>query len=585
MVLAPDHEMVDELVRGTEYEVAAQEFKNRVAMQKDAQRDDRSAEIPKEGLFIGAYCVNPMTDEDVPIWLGNYVVSEYGSGAVMAVPAHDQRDFEFAQEYSLPIKTVIIPDINEADDVAAQRAAPLQKDAFEEYGVLIHSGDFSGLPSETAKIKIAEYMEENGIGARTVNYRLRDWCLSRQRYWGCPIPIIYREDGSIEPVPEDQLPVLLPTDVEFTGQGNPLLTSQSWLHVTDSQGQPARRETDTMDTFVDSSWYFLRYCSPHDATAPFEPADLARWMPVDQYVGGIEHATMHLIYARFFTKVLYDLGLCPVDEPFPRLFTQGMVTKYSDATNKVEKMSKSKGNVISLGESVGRYGADATRMLTLFLGPPDQDVEWTQTTNDQFAGTHRFLERVWRLAQAREFDNNWRSTLPGVSLSAAGIKLRRKTHQTILKVQSDIERFSLHTAIAALMEFANALQEWLNANRNPEPETRNPEYSEAIETMLLLLSPFAPHLSDELLQRLGFTQTAYEMSWPAADEELAQEDEVQLPVQINGKLRARISVAPDADESTLRVVALADADVQSHLDGREPKRVIIVPGRMVNIVV
>ena len=579
MVLAPDQKLVDELVRGTEYETPAREFRNRVALQKDAQRDDRSAEIPKEGLFIGAYCVNPLTGEDVPIWLGNYVVSEYGSGAVMAVPAHDERDFEFAKEYELPIKTVVAPESGEE----------IENAAFTESGLLINSGDFSGLTSDEAKTKIAEYMESNGIGKRTVNFRLRDWCLSRQRYWGCPIPIIYREDGSIEPVPEDELPVLLPTDVEFTGQGNPLLTSQSWLNATDSQGNPARRETDTMDTFVDSSWYFLRFCSPHEESAPFEPADLARWMSVDQYVGGVEHATMHLIYARFFTKVLHDLGLSPVGEPFPRLFTQGMVTKFAEATGKVEKMSKSKGNVVSLGDSVGRYGADATRMLTLFLGPPDQDAEWTEKTNEQFAGTHRFLERVWRLALSREFQKNWREKLRPLSengqseiISDAGTKLRRKTHQTILRVQSDIERFSLHTAIAAMMEFANALQEWINTTKGT---SGGPEYSEAVETMLLLLSPFAPHLADELLSRFGFEKSAYEMSWPRADEDLAKEEEITLPVQVNGKLRARIAVAPDADEATLRVAALNDAEIKSQLDGREPRRVIIVPGRMINIVV
>ena len=298
---------------------------------------------------------------------------------------------------------------------------------------------------------------------------------------------------------------------------------------------------------------------------------------------------MHLIYARFFTKVLHDLGLSPVDEPFPRLFTQGMVTKFAETTGKVEKMSKSKGNVVSLGDSVGRYGADATRMLTLFLGPPDQDAEWTEKTNEQFAGTHRFLERVWRLAQARDFQKNWREKLrprdeggQAEVISDAGTKLRRKTHQTILKVQSDIERFSLHTAIAAMMEFANALQEWINTTKGA---AGGPEYSEAVETMLLLLSPFAPHLSDELLHRFGFEKSAYEMDWPRANEELAKEEEITLPVQVNGKLRARVAVAPDADEETLRAAALSDAEIKAQLDGREPKRVIVVPGRMINIVV
>ncbi|MDF2440272.1 MAG: leucyl-tRNA synthetase, partial [Abditibacteriota bacterium] len=323
MTLAPDHPLVDELVRGTDKEGEVAEFRNRVARQKDAQRDAGGyGDIPKEGLSTGAFCTNPMTGEDVPIWLGNYVLSDYGSGAVMAVPAHDQRDWEFARAHDLPIKVVVAP--TNADQ--STLGAVVDAAAFEDYGVLINSGEFDGLSSADAKKAITAKMKEMGIGRATINYRLRDWCLSRQRYWGCPIPVVYREDGSAEAVPEDQLPVLLPTDVQFTGQGNPLLTSESWLQTTDSQGQPARRETDTMDTFVDSSWYFLRFCSPDATDAPFRREEVERWMPIDQYVGGVEHATMHLIYARFFTKVLFDMGFSPVSEPFPRLFTQGMVT-------------------------------------------------------------------------------------------------------------------------------------------------------------------------------------------------------------------------------------------------------------------
>jgi leucyl-tRNA synthetase len=577
MVLAPDHELVADLVRGTEFETPAEEFKNHVALQKDEQRD-HDADIPKEGIFTGAFCTNPMTGEDVPIWLGNYVVSDYGSGAVMAVPAHDQRDWEFAIAHGLPMTTVIVP-VEKTEDYEELVA----EGAFVDYGVLINSGDFSGLSSAEAKTKIGEYMEANGIGQRTVNFRLRDWCLSRQRFWGCPIPVIYCEDGSIEAVPEEQLPVTLPSDVQFTGSGNPLLTSESFLNTTDSKGRPARRETDTMDTFVDSSWYFLRYCSPDAEDVAFRQDDVKRWMNVDQYVGGIEHATMHLIYARFFNKVLFDMGLAPTSEPFARLFTQGMVTMHSETEGKVIKMSKSKGNVVPLDHAVARFGADATRMATLYLGPAELDAEWAsgkdENGNDKadsvFIGPYRFLEKVWRLALARPFMTNWRE-----EIKDGDIPLRRKTHQTILKVGADIERFSLNTAIASLMEFSNTLQDGLKTL----PDGPNAAYSEAIESLLLLLAPFAPHLSDELLSQLGFQESAYQMSWPQGDAELVKEDEIVLPVQINGKVRARVTMAADSNEEAIKEAVMADADVQAQLEGKEPKRFIVVPGRLVNIV-
>ena len=567
MTLAPDHPLVDELTAGGEYSQSVQEFRNRAALQADAQRDD-DVDIPKEGMFIGAYCVNPMTDENVPIWIGNYVLSEYGSGAVMAVPAHDERDFEFAQKYDLPIKTVIAPEDNSSFIV--------QNSAFTEPGVLINSGDFSGSSSEEAKTKIAEYMEADGIGKRAVNFRLRDWCLSRQRYWGCPIPIIHCEDGSVEAVPESELPVLLPTDVQFTGEGNPLSRSESFQNVRDSKGRPARRETDTMDTFVDSSWYFLRFCSPHAGSTPFHEKDLQRWMAVDQYVGGVEHATMHLIYARFFTKVLFDLGLCPVNEPFPRLFTQGMVTMFSPQTGKVEKMSKSKGNVVALDEAVSKWGADATRLATLYLGPAEQDAEWDTDSDKVFAGPHRFLERVYRLCLAREFDANWRESV-GENLTDADKKLRRKTHQMIAKVSSDIERFSMNTAIAAMMEFINSLQDWTSSKSE-----NNAVFSEAVENLLKCLSPFAPHLADEVGSTLGFEKSWYQSGWPQSDDEVAREEEITLPIQINGKLKSRITIAADADENAVRAAALQA--IAGELNGKEPRRVIIVPGRMVNMV-
>ncbi len=600
MVLSPDHALVDEITT-IEYSKAVEEFKVHVAKQKEERIGDRSDDLPKEGVFTGAYCINPMTGEDVPIWLANYVVSDYGSGAVMAVPAHDERDFEFAKKYDLPIKAVIkpaawntpfysmarthnphLPAEEWTDETLSEYIA---KGAFIDAGTSVNSGDFSDLTSDEAKTKIAEYMEANGLGKRTVNFRLRNWCLSRQRYWGCPIPIIYCEDGTIETVPEDQLPVLLPTDVQFTGEGNPLLTSPTFNRVLDSKGCPARRETDTMDTFVDSSWYFLRYCSPDASDVPFRAEDLARWMPVDQYVGGVEHATMHLIYARFFTKVLFDMGLCPVDEPFPRLFTQGMVTMFTAESGKVEKMSKNKGNVVSLDDAVRKFGADATRMATLYLGPPELDAEWDKESDKVFAGPYRFLERVFRLTQARSFNSNWNRVLDYAQLQGENRKLARKTHQTIARVSHGIEKFSMNTAIAAMMEHVNVLSAWIDATKNNAEDAQTQAvYGEAVQTLITLLSPFAPHLSDELFSRLGFAQSAYEMTWPQANEEVAREDEITIPVQINGKLRARVVVPEGSDEAVLREAALSTEEVRTQLEGREPKRVIVVPGRLINIV-
>ena len=594
MVMAPDAPLVDALVADTEWEGPAREFRDHVARQKDAQRD-RSTDFPKEGMFTGAYCTNPMNGEAVPIWLANYVVSDYGSGAVMAVPAHDERDFDFAKKYDLPIKMVVLPEsfdfpcFAEVESVEEQPAnVPRISNITEgksknlilvaaytdKYaGRLWKSDQFNLKNPVEARQAITEYMEAEGIGEATVNYRLRPWCMSRQRYWGCPIPIVYREDGALETVPLDQLPLLLPTDVQFTGHGNPLETSASWQDARDSEGKTARRETDTLDTFVDSSWYFLRFCSPHDANAPFNPDDLARWMAVDQYVGGVEHATMHLIYARFFTKVLFDLGLVKHNEPFPRLFTQGMVTMAEPESGRVSKMSKSKGNVVALDDAVAQYGADATRMMTLFMGPPDQDVEWKRGESDSvFAGTYRFLERVWRACLAQPFDPNWRDNIGGES--GADKKLRRKTHQTIERVSVDIERFNMNTAIAALMEEVNALQEWLNGKNDNAAV-----YGEAVENLLLLLSPFAPHIADELGSQLGFEQSFYQMSWPVADADVAKEDEVVIPVQVNGKLKARLTVEVGLANDVLEAMALEAAEVTA------AKKVIVVPGRLVNIVV
>lgn len=449
----------------------------------------------------------------------------------------------------------------------------------KEKGILVNSGDFNGLTPPEARQKIAEWMEQNGIGERAVNFKLRDWCLSRQRYWGCPIPVIYCEDGSVETVPEDQLPVMHPTDIEFTGQGNPLTQSQNFINTLDSKGRPARRETDTLDTFVDSSWYFLRFCSPDAEDVPFRAQDIANWMPIDQYVGGIEHARGHLIYARVWMKAMFDLGLVKSVEPFQNYFAQGMVTMFSPTENKLLKMSKSKGNVVTLDAAVERFGADATRMMTLFLGPPALDAEWTPQSDDTFAGTYRFLERVWRVATALPFEANWRDGLGG-ELSDADKKLRRKTHQTVQKVGGDIERFSMNTAISALMEHVNAIQDWLNAKGD-----NGAVYSEAIENLLGCLSPFAPHLADELGEQLGFAGSFYQRKWPVFDAEVAKEDEITVPVQVNGKLRARLSVPAEVSREELEQLALGSGEIAPFLEGKAPKKVVVVPGRLVNIVV
>ncbi|WP_105482305.1 leucine--tRNA ligase [Abditibacterium utsteinense] len=574
MVLAPDHELVESLVAGTEWETPAREFRDHVARQKDEQRD-YGDEIPKEGIFTGAYCINPMSGAEVPIWLANYVVSDYGSGAVMAVPAHDERDFEFAQKYDLPIKVVIDPATEAASSVFLTVAY-----TEKENGSLVNSGDFDGLNPVEARQKITEFMEANGIGERTVNFKLRDWCLSRQRYWGCPIPVVYCEDGTVEAVPEDQLPVVHPTDIQFTGQGNPLTQSQSFINTTDSKGRPARRETDTLDTFVDSSWYFLRFCSPDASDAPFRAEDIARWMPIDQYVGGIEHARGHLIYARVWMKAMFDLGLVKSTEPFQNYFAQGMVTMFSPTENKLLKMSKSKGNVVTLDAAVEKFGADATRMMTLFMGPPALDVEWTKQSDDTFAGTFRFLERVWRVSTARDFHKKWKDALQNAELSDADQKLRRKTHQTIERITSDIERFSMNTAISGLMEHVNSIQEWLNSGGE-----NSAVYSEAIENLLLCLSPFAPHLSDELGEKLGFPNSFYHATWPTFDAEVAKESEIVVPVQINGKVRTRLSVSAEIPKEELESQALQSPEIAAILEGKTPKKVVVVPGRLVNIVV
>ena len=592
MVLAPEHPLVGKLTAGTEYETPVREFVSRVRSMSDIER--LSVTLEKVGMFIGAHAVNPMSGEKVPIWITNYVLLEYGTGAVMGVPAHDQRDFEFAKKYGLPIREVIVPPGQEPQDPDAMVGA------YIEPGVQVNSGLFDGMSSEQAKEAIADYMEKRGIGRRTVSYRLRDWLISRQRYWGTPIPIVYCEKCGMAPVPEDQLPVVLPTDVKFTGRGeSPLAKSAKFVNTTCPRcSGPARRETDTMATWIDSCWYFLRYASPKEDRLPFDTKAVDFWLPVDQYVGGVEHAVLHLLYSRFFTKVIHDLGLIEFSEPFSRLFTQGMI--YKDGY----KMSKSRGNVVSPDYICAKYGADTGRMFILFIGPPDQDAEWS---DQGIEGVFRYLNRVWRFftSNVGSYDANWREALRGADLSKPERDLRRKTHQTIHRVTSDIERFHFNTAVSALMELVNEMVDFQTAEPHPRPLPeaerggaptsrggkgagglgRSTVLSEAMENLALLLGPFAPHMADELWERLGKKGATYEQAWPQYDPAIAKAEEVTVVLQINGKVRDRIQVPVDTDRAELERLALESDRMKAFLDNKPIKKAIVVPGKLVNLVV
>lgn len=600
MALAPEHPLLETLIADRPEADDVRAFVRHVLAADQFAR--ASADAPKEGVFTGAYATHPLTGAPVPIWVANYVMMDYGTGAIMAVPAHDERDFAFATQYNLPIPAVIVPE----GETAESLALPYIGDGFQA-----NSGQFDGLPNQEAMVRIAEWMEGEGLGERTVNFRLRDWCLSRQRYWGCPIPIIYCEQCGTVPVPDDQLPVRLPTDVEFTGHENPLATSPTFQHVDCPRcGAAARRETDTMDTFVDSSWYFLRFASqPPDAA--FARAEIDRWLPVDQYVGGIEHATMHLIYARYFTKVLYDLGLIGVTEPFARLFTQGMVTKaawwaaaekrwYTEpeqlaadglhtpggapVERQVAKMSKSIGNVVAPEGICEAYGADTGRCYILFIGPPNAEAEWQ---DDGVVGIHRWLTRVWRLTlpRAASYLPAWREVLASAELDAEQRALRQKLHQTIARLTADIEDFGFNTAIAALMELVNAAAPFAADRLAAGAEADRAVFSELAETLALLLSPFAPHLADEIWAATGHEGSTYQAAWPVSDPALARRERLTIVVQVNGKVRDKLEVDADTPEETIRAAALASERVQSFMDGKTPRKVVYVPGRLVNIVV
>lgn len=565
MVLAPEHPLVQKLTQGTEYEGQVQEFINKV--QKLSEVDRTSTELEKEGLFIGAHAVNPLNGEAVPILIGNYVLMDYGTGAVMGVPAHDERDFKFAKKYDLDIRVVIQP---EGKELKVEE----MEDACTEDGIMVNSGEFSGLPNREGMAKIADWLEKNDKGERQINYRLRDWLISRQRYWGAPIPIIYCHECGVVPVPEKDLPVYLPENVEFRPTGeSPLKYSSEFVNTTCPQcGKPAKRETDTMDTFVCSSWYFLRFCDPQNSEEAFNKDKVDYWMGVDQYIGGVEHAILHLMYARFFTKVLKDLNLVSVDEPFTNLLTQGMVLKDG------AKMSKSKGNVVSPEEIIHKYGADTARMFILFAAPPERDLEW----NDQAVeGCYRFLNRVWRIVAA------YCAEIKGAQgsidkLDGADRELYRLTHQTIKKVTEDItERFNFNTAISAIMELVNGLYHY----KEKAPSQNMPVVKEAVESLILLLAPFAPHITEELWQSIGNNTSVHREKWPIFVQEALAVDEVTVVIQVNGKVRDKITVPVDMDKEEVGNLAKSRAKVQEYLKGKEIKKIVVIPNKLVNIVV
>ena len=566
MVLSPEHPLVDIISAGTEQEAAVKEFVHRMQFISDVART--STDTEKEGVFTGAYAINPMNNERIPIWIANYVLMDYGTGAIMAVPAHDERDFDFARKYNIPIRIVIKSEDSPADDSQ-------MTEAYTGSGKMVNSGEYDGLAYEEGKKKITAYMESIGIGKATINFRLRDWLISRQRYWGAPIPIIYCDDCGALPVPEKDLPVLLPENVAFKPSGeSPLTYVQSFYEtVCPCCGKPARRETDTMDTFVCSSWYFARYCDPHNSELPFAKDKTDYWMAVDQYIGGVEHAILHLMYARFFTMFLHDIKMLSVEEPFTNLLTQGMVLKDGS------KMSKTKGNVVSPEEIIKTYGADTARLFILFAAPPERDLEWS---DQGVEGSYRFLNRVWRIVtECMEMIQDVNLPETFAELDPEARELRYRTHAAIKKVSEDVgERFNFNTAISAIMELSNSI----NSYRNQD-ELDLPVLKEAIEAMLLLLSPFSPHIAEELWQYCGHQTSIYSQSWPEWDESALVKDEVEIALQVLGKVRDRVMVPSEISKEELEKIALANERVQEFSQSKQVVKVIVVPGKLVNVVV
>jgi leucyl-tRNA synthetase len=570
VMLAPEHGLVTTFAKESSDEKA---FLARAQKFRAQDRAGRlTGEVEKEGFFTGRFAINPFTNQPVPIWVANYVLGEYGTGAVMAVPAHDERDFEFATKYSLPIAPVVQPSIGHLP--TEPMTLPTSND-----GILFNSGKYDGLTSDDARKAMTDEAEGRGIGHGTVQFRLKDWGISRQRYWGTPIPMIHCPADGIVPVPDEQLPVTLPKVAEFTGRGDsPLATVADFVNVRCPKcGGPAKRETDTMDTFVDSSWYFYRFADAHNDTLPFDPKKVDYWAPVDFYSGGIEHAILHLIYSRFFARVFHDLGMVEHTEPFTHLLTQGMVLKDGAV------MSKSKGNVVDPDSMLQKYGADALRLYVMFVAPPEKEVEWTDTGLE---GSFRFLARVWRAAdQWREAAVQAAGAIDQASLTAGERSLRRKTHDTIKRVTQDIDvRQQMNTAVSAMMELVNELYAF--TERKGEHSAQAARVArEAVESLIVMLSPYAPHTMEELWQMYGHREGLASARWPAFDAEVAKAEELEIPVQVNGKLRGVVRVPPAIDDTSLEQIALSDPNVQVHIAGKTVRKVVIVKGRLVSIVV
>lgn len=563
MVLSPEHPLVETLVQGTDYETEVTNFIDKMNKISDIERT--ASDVEKEGLFIGQYCINPVNNKKIPIYIANYVLMDYGTGAIMAVPAHDERDFDFAKKYDIDIIPVIDPyegDYNMETFVEANTAP----------GKMINSDEFNGMDNQEGIKAITAKLEEENIGKETTNYKLRDWLISRQRYWGTPIPIIYCEDCGEVPVPEEDLPVELPRDVKFTGKGqSPLKTSESFMKTTcPTCGKEATREIDTMDTFVDSSWYFLRYTDALNDEEIFDFDKADYWMDVDQYIGGVEHAILHLLYARFFTKVLYDIGISPVDEPFRNLLTQGMVLKDG------AKMSKSKGNVVSPKEIIDKYGADTARLFVLFAAPPERDLEWSE---EGVEGSYKFINRVWRLVDELKD-----------SVTAGEIKINNddekklnfELNRVIKDVTNDIsERFNFNTAISFNMELVNELYKYKQEHKDDLNEAL---VHRALTALIKMLAPFIPHVTEDLWRLIGHEDSVHKQSWPTFDPEALVKDEIEIVVQVNGKLRDKLVVDAAITQDQLKEAALASENVEKHIEGKEIVKVIVVPKKLVNIV-
>jgi leucyl-tRNA synthetase len=564
--LAPEHPMVAGFTEHND--LLRTEVEKLIAEQRKAKGGD-IAEIEKHGVNTGRFAVNPYNQEKIPIWVANYILMDYGTGAIMSVPAHDERDYEFAKKYRLKIRLVIISRADDPEETMAEPPLP-----FTEYGTLVNSGRFSAIDSEEAISKMSAYAEEHGFGKATVTYRLKDWGISRQRYWGTPIPMLYCEKDGVVPVPENELPVFLPEKVEITlSGGSPLARVPEFVDATCPKcGGPARRETDTMDTFVDSSWYFYRYTDARNDKAPFDSKVVSYWFPIDQYIGGVEHAILHLIYSRFWTKFMRDMGLVKNDEPIERLFTQGMVIKDG------AKMSKSLGNVVSPDEMVRRFGADSVRLYSLFAAPPDRDLDWQ---DKGIEGVQRFLGRVYRYVAHHAAGSPVKPT-EASTLSPQARRIQRKLHQTIKRVSTDFQgRWHFNTSISAIMELVNELYTAEEANGSVPAAL----LAQVQRDLVLLLSPFAPYLAHELWEMLGQKESLLKQTWPQYDAALAKEEEIEIPVQVNGKLRNVVVVPAGSSEDTIRETALADEKIRSATSGKQIAKVIVVPGKLVSIVV